>query len=252
MSKTKKNNVMAPQMSKQEKRRAEQEQQKQKTRILIVSTVAIVVIIFVGLFILASKDSSPAGTDSKPVAFNYSEMMRLGKEDAPVKIVEFGDFKCPACAQFTGVIKPQIVQGYVDQNKAAFYFVNLAFIGKDSRTASLAALSVYHQNQEAFWKYFDAIYANQGNEDKEWATPDFMVSLAKQLGLPVDYDLLRKDIDDRTYAKELDRDIQLGTDAGVTNTPSLFVNGIKVKEPFNMEEIDAQIQAATAAAGAAQ
>lgn len=127
---------MAPQMSKQEKRRAEQEQQKQKTRILIVSTVAIVVIIFVGLFILASKDSSPAGTDSKPVAFNYSEMMRLGKEDAPVKIVEFGDFKCPACAQFTGVIKPQIVQGYVDQNKAAFYFVNLAFIGKDSRTAS--------------------------------------------------------------------------------------------------------------------
>lgn len=79
-----------------------------------------------------------------------------------------------------------------------------------------------------------------------------MVSLAKQLELPVDYDLLRKDIDDRTYAKELDRDIQLGTDAGVTNTPSLFVNGIKVKEPFNMEEIDAQIQAATAAAGAAQ
>ncbi|MFD1906330.1 DsbA family protein [Paenibacillus rhizoplanae] len=159
-------------------------------------------------------------------------------------------FKCPACAQFTGVIKPQIVQGYVDQNKAAFYFVNLAFIAQDSRTASLAALSVYHQNQEAFWKYFDAIYANQGNEDKEWATPDFMVSLAKQLELPVDYDLLRKDIDGRTYEKELDRDIQLGTDAGVTNTPSLFVNGIKVKEPFNMEAIDAQIQAATAAAAA--
>ncbi|WP_405113500.1 thioredoxin domain-containing protein [Paenibacillus sp. FSL K6-1217] len=248
MSKTKKNHVTAPQMSKQEKRRAELEQQKQKTRILIVSTVAIVIIIFVGLFMLASKDSSPAGSDSKPLAFNYSEMLRLGKEDAPVKIVEFGDYKCPACAQFTGGIKPQIVKQYVDQDKAAFYFVNLAFLGTDSRTATLAARSVYHQNQEAFWKYFDAIYANQGAEDKEWATPDFLVSLAKQLELPVDYDLLRKDIDERTYEKELDRDIKAGTDAGVTNTPSLFVNGIKVQKPFDMEEIDAKIQAAAGAA----
>lgn len=247
MSKPKKNNVAVPQMSKQEKRRAELEQQKHKTRIVIVSTIAIVIIIFVGLYLLASNDAK-SDSNADPISFNYSEMMRLGKEDAPVKIVEFGDYKCPACAQFTGVIKPQIVQQYVDQNQASFYFVNLAFIGPDSRTASLAALSVYHQNQEAFWKYFDAIYANQGAEDKEWATPDFLVSLAKQLELPVDYDLLRKDIDDRTYEKELDRDIQVGTEAGVTNTPSLFVNGIKVKEPFNMEEIDARIQEAAGAA----
>ncbi|QUL52366.1 thioredoxin domain-containing protein [Paenibacillus tritici] len=250
MSKPKKNNVTVPQMSKQEKRKTELEQQKQKTRILIVSTVAIVVIIFVGLYLLASKDSSAPGSTAEPVNFNYSEMIRLGKEDAPVKIVEFGDFKCPACAQFTGVMKPQIVQEYVNQDKAAFYFVNLAFLAADSKTASLAALSVYHQNQEAFWKYFDAMYANQGNEDKEWATPDYLVSLAKQLELPVDYDLLRKDIEDRTYTSELNRDIQVATDAGVTTTPTVFVNGVKVKEPFNMEEIDAQIQAATEAAAA--
>lgn len=238
---------MVPQMSKQEKRRAELEQQKQKTRILIVSTIAIVIIIFVGLFMLASKDSSTAGSNAEPVEFNYSELARLGKEDAPVKIVEFGDYKCPACAQFTGVIKPQIVQEYVNQDKAAFYFVNLAFIGTDSRTASLAALSVYHQNPEAFWKYFDAIYANQGKEEEEWATPDFMVSLAQQLDLPIDYDLLRKDIEDRTYVSELERDIQLGADIKVSSTPSLFVNGVKVNEPFNMEEIDAQIEAAAEA-----
>lgn len=250
LSKSKKNNVALPQMSKQEKRRAEQEQQKQKTRILIVSTVALVVIIFVGLFMLASKDGSTTGSAAAPVDFNYSEMARLGKEDAPVKIVEFGDYKCPACAQFTGVIKPQIVQEYVNQDKAAFYFVNLAFIGTDSRTASLAALSVYHQNQEAFWKFFDAIYANQGEEKVEWATPDFLVSLAQQLELPIDFDLLRKDIEDKTYESELERDIQLGTDTGVTNTPSLYVNGVKVNEPFNMEEIDAQIQVAAEAVAA--
>lgn len=250
LSQNKPKNARLPQMSKQEKRKAEQEQQKQKTRILIISTIALVVIIFVGLFMLAAKDSSKKDASAKPVEFNYSELPRLGKEDAPVKIVEFGDFKCPACAQFTGVIKPQIVQEYVNQDKAAFYFVNMAFIGADSTTASLAALSVYHQNSDAFWTYYDALYTNQGEEKKEWATTDFLVSLAQKENLPIDFDLLRKDIEDKTYYSELQSDIKLAKDADVTSTPTVFVNGLKVEEPFNIEAIDAQIKVAAEAVNA--
>lgn len=245
MSKMKKNNAARPQMSKQEKRRAEQEQQKQKTRILVVCTVALIVIIFVGLFLLASKDSSSSANTNDSVEFNYSELTRLGKEDAPVKIVEFGDYKCTYCAQFAETIKPQIVQEYVNQDKAALYYVNMAFIGDDSKTASLAALSVYHQNSEAFWKFYDAIYANQGEEKVEWATADFLVSLAEKEKLPIDLDLLRSDIENRTYESELERDMNVAENAGVSSTPTLFINGIKVNEPFNMEAIDAQIIAAS-------
>ncbi|GGF63056.1 hypothetical protein GCM10010912_05160 [Paenibacillus albidus] len=245
MSKPKKRSAPVPQMSKQEKRRAEQEQQKQKTRILIVSTVAIVVIIFVALFMLASKDSS--STTADPVNFNYSEMPRLGNEDAPVKLVEFGDYKCPACAQFAGGIKPQIVQKYIEEGKAALYFVNMAFIGPDSETASLAALSVYHQSNDEFWKFYDAIYKNQGAEDVEWATADYLVELAQKEKLAIDYDLLRKDIENRTYAEELSRDIQLANDSKVTTTPSLFINGVMTAEPFNFEAISAQIDEAAQA-----
>lgn len=247
MSQNKRKTAAIPQMSKQEKRKAEQEQQKQKTRILIVSTIALVVIIFVGLYMLAAKDNSNAGSSAEPVSFNYSELPRLGNEDAPVKIVEFGDFKCPACAQFSGVIKPQIVQEYVNQDKAAFYFVNMAFIGPDSTTASLAALSVYHQNSDAFWTYYDALYANQGDENKEWATTDYLVSLAQKESLPIDFDLLRKDIEDKTYIDELQTDIELAKNTGVTSTPTVFVNGVMVDEPFNIEAIDAQIKAASEA-----
>ncbi|UQZ37740.1 disulfide dehydrogenase [Paenibacillus sp. PK3_47] len=233
-------------MSKQERRRAEQEQQQKKTRILIISTIAIIAIIFVGLFMLASRDNDSASA----AEFNYSEMPRLGSENAPVKIVEFGDFKCPACASFSIGIKPQIVQQYIEQDKAALYFANMAFIGPDSTTASLAALSIYHQNNDAFWKFYDALYANQGDENKEWATADFLVELAQSEKLEVDYDLLRKDIEERTYLSELQRDIQLAEDSGVSSTPTLFVNGVKVEEPFNLDAIDAEVQAAAEAAAA--
>lgn len=243
MSKSKKSTSI-PQLSKQEKRRLEQEQQKQKTRILVISSIALVVIIFVGLFILASKDAAKNTTSVEPLEFNYSELPRLGKEDAPVKLVEFGDFKCPACAQFAGSIKPQIVQDYINEGKAALYYVNMAFIGPDSETASLAALSVYHQNNDEFWKFYDAIYAQQGDESEEWATEDFLVSLAEKEKLAIDYELLRKDIKERTYADELNSDIQTASIAGVTTTPSLFINGVKTAEPFNIEAIASEINAA--------
>ncbi|CAM4234783.1 DsbA family protein [Paenibacillus typhae] len=247
MGKNKRKSAALPQKSKNEKLVAQMEQQKKKTLIVIVATIAVVVIIFVGLFMLAARDSSTAGTSAAPVEFNYSELSRLGSEDAPIKIVEFGDYKCPACAQFAGVIKPQIVQEYVNQDKAALYFANLAFIGDDSKTAALAALSVYHQNSDAFWTYYDAIYANQGDENKEWATEDFLVELAQKEELPIDYDLLRKDIEDKTYNSQLESEIQLASASGVSSTPTLFVNGVMVDEPFNMEAIDAQIQAASEA-----
>ena len=248
MSPSKLNNNTSSSKSKQEKRLAEQARQKQKNRIFMISTVALVVILFAALFYLASRENGSSSNSSKAIEFNYSDFPRLGKEDAPVKIVEFGDFKCPACAEFSGVIKPQIVQEYVNQGKAAMYFVNMSFIGPDSTTASLAALSVYHQNNDEFWKYYDAIYAKQGDEKVEWATKDFLVNLAKQEKLSIDYDLLSKDIENKTYANELQQDISLASDTKVTQTPSVFVNGVKIEEPFNYDAISLQIDAASKAA----
>lgn len=123
----------------------------------------------------------------------------------------------------------------------------MAFVGPDSETASLAALSVYHQNKDEFWKFYDAVYAQQGDESDEWATEDFLISLAEKEKLAIDYDLLRKDIQEKTYADELKKDIQLATDAGVTTTPSLYINGVKTAEPFDIEAITSEINTAAKA-----
>ncbi|MNC10912.1 hypothetical protein D3C75_585930 [compost metagenome] len=73
------------------------------------------------------------------------------------------------------------------------------------------------------------------------------MSLAQKESLPIDFDLLRKDIEDKTYIDELQTDIELAKNTGVTSTPTVFVNGVMVDEPFNIEAIDAQIKAASEA-----
>lgn len=123
----------------------------------------------------------------------------------------------------------------------------MAFVGPDSETASLAALSVYHQNHDEFWKFYDAVYAQQGDESEEWATEDFLVSLAEKEKLAIDYELLRKDIKDRTYADELNKGMQLASEAGVTTTPSLYINGVMTADPFNIEAISTEINDAAKA-----
>ncbi|WP_310550468.1 DsbA family protein [Paenibacillus glufosinatiresistens] len=224
--------------SKKEQRRAEQERAKRRNRIMLIFTAVVVIAVIAALALWSRQDPE----------FNYSELPRLGQADAPVKLVEFGDFKCPACADFTNTVKPKIVQDAIDTGKAAFYFVNMSFVGPDSETASLAALSVYHQNPDAFWKFYDAVYASQGDEQTEWATKDYLVSLAQKEKLEIDYDRLAKDIENATYRKELERDNKTAEKFNVTNTPSLFINGVKTKDPFNYSAVAAEIDKAAAKA----
>ncbi|MBD2869043.1 thioredoxin domain-containing protein [Paenibacillus sp. IB182493] len=187
----------------------------------------------------------------KPVEFAYGELPVLGEANAPVKIVEFGDFKCPACRYFSEQIKPRLRRDYIDQGKAALYFMNHTIIGPDSFAAAMAGQSIYRQSNEAFWQFYDAIYRNQGAETVRWATEDFLVDLAKSEGLPVDYDKLRQDIASEAYAEEVNAHNEKA-EAIVTGTPTLFINGVKFTDFSDYEALKKAIdKAAVKAAGQA-
>lgn len=197
---------------------------KRMRQVLWFSTVGALLVLIVVVLTIQPKP--------KAVTFDYSNLPVLGNPDAAVKIIEFGDYKCPACKGFNEVVKPQLVQEYVNQGKVAFHFMNLPFIGPDSNTAALAAQSVFHQNPEAYWTYLDAIYAAQGDEDTQWATPEFLIELAKQHNLPVDYALLEKDIKEGTYQDEVDEHSAKANKLNVDSTPTLFVNGVQFTGDF--------------------
>ncbi|TBL78713.1 DsbA family protein [Paenibacillus thalictri] len=179
-----------------------------------------------------------------PAAFAYDKLPILGSPDAPVKVVEFGDYKCPSCQFFSQQIEPQIKKDFVDKGGVSFYFMNFTFIGPDSYTAALAAQSIYHQNNDAYWKFYDALYKNQQNEKLQWATPEFLVNLAKQQNLPIDFNKLQQDIVSRTYAAEVDEHNAMAKKLNVTGTPTLFINGEKMEEAMDYAKVKAAIEKA--------
>ena len=219
------------------KRQLELEKKRRNTRILVWSLSAGIVILIVLLAIFWPK---PA-----PFAFQYDKIPTMGAADAKVKLVEFGDFKCPTCKYFSEEITSKLKTEYIDTGKASLSYQNWTIIYDDSYTAALAGLAIYHQNNEEFWKFYDALYANQQAAEKQiWATPEFLVDLAKQEGLAIDYDKLKQDIEQQTYADELDKQNAFARKNQFSGTPTLLINGEKYTGALNYESIKAAIDKA--------
>ncbi|HEX7064692.1 MAG TPA: thioredoxin domain-containing protein [Bacillales bacterium] len=203
---------------------------KRRQRIRLIMILTIVVLILAGGFGIyyASSGSGGSATDQSvkgdsPV-FAYDTQPVLGDPDAPVKIVELGDYKCPVCQLFDATFFPKIKKDFIETGKAAYYFMNYPII-EGSIPAALASESVYHNSPDLFWDYHDAIYANQGPEDEDWATTEFLVQLAKKHVPEIDTEQLKKDIEEKTYLDQIRKEQQKGESLGVQGTPTIFVNG---------------------------
>lgn len=158
----------------------------------------------------------------------------LGKEDAPVEIVVFGDFKCPACKQWELTSMVKIKEEYIDTGKAKLYFINYAFLGRDSYLAAVAGESIYKQNNDAFWDFYKLIYEKQGSEASTWANQAFIQKLVKDNIKGIDFAQFKKDIENYTeLLDEVVYDKKIGEYYNISATPSVLVNEVKVESDYN-------------------
>ena len=121
------------------------------------------VIVAVGIAIAAF---SPGSTESEPETYLLDTSKgspMLGSKDAPVTIIEFGDYQCPFCKRWNENTKPLIELNYINTGMAKMVFVDLAIIGPDSK--DVHAGSYCAEEQGLYWEYHDYIYANQGHEN---------------------------------------------------------------------------------------
>ncbi len=144
-----------------------------------------------------------------------------GSVDAPITIIEFGDYQCPNCKQWFQQEKPSITSKHILTGTAKLYFVDLAWIGGDSSTAAEASYCA--DDQGKFMEYHSTLYNNQAGIDDGWANSDSLKQLANDLGL--DSEMFDECLDSGKYSDRVSYNTEVGTSNDIEGTPHFFIVG---------------------------
>jgi protein-disulfide isomerase len=204
--------------------RAEAEAARKRRMALIGGAIALAVIVAAAL-IWTSRDASDLPTlqvaEAAAIEGVPTNGRVIGDPDAPLHLVEFGDYQCPACAMFNTQIFPQLLSDYIATGKVRFEFRDLAFLGKDSVTAAEAAACAIEQDN--FWLYHETIYANHYGENLGNLSKSRLLEMAELSGL--DRDQIDACLGDGATSAEIQAMHQEATQLGVQSTPSFVLNG---------------------------
>lgn len=203
-----------------------------------------ILLVFIGLggFVLFQSLQSDNGGEKQRLSVDIKNQPAIGDPNAPVKIVEFGDFKCPSCKNFQEIVFPLLKKEYIDTGKVQMVFRNFQFLGEDSITAAMIGKSIYAQNPEAFWKYYDLIYRNQKDENTVWATPEFILPLVKKNIPEIDINKTSEEVKNKKYKQDVEKDNEYARSLQMDGVPAVFVNGIPVDNPLNYRELKNEIE----------
>jgi protein-disulfide isomerase len=181
----------------------------------------------------AAKPARPAEDFDKVHDIDVDSAPMLGKADAAITIVEFSDFQCPFCANAAPLVK-QVQDKYPDQVRVVYKHFPLNFhpMARPAAIASLAA-----QEQDKFWEMHDVLFKNSRS-----LSEDKMPEYATEAGLDVERFKADYEKKQAEYDKRVTADYQDGVKADVRGTPTLYINGKKVRQR-SVEGMSAQIEA---------
>ena len=182
---------------------------------------------------LAAERKVAVTYDPYRLQFNNDKAPSLGKNDAPVTLVEFSDFQCPFCQGAVPTIK-QVEKKYGDKVRIVYRQFPIPSLHPFALKAAEASLCANEQSK--FWEMHDAMFADQ----KKLAVSD-LKQTARQLGM--DGKKFDSCMDTGRYVEQVQNDQKEGQRAGVTGTPAIYLNGTPVEGgsvPFSV--LDAAIE----------
>ena len=198
------------------------------------------------IYVVGSGDSviAPTGntTPTQTQTKEISAILKIGGRDvvtgdvnAPVTLIEYGDFQCPFCHRYFSQAEPLIRENYIKTGKVKAVYRDLAFLGAESQAAAESAECA--KDQSKFWEYHDALYkaeTEDGQENNGNLTKDFFLKLAGDLKM--DTAAFGSCIDSHKYQSYVKQQSADGETAiGNLTSPVAFINGAMVKgaQPYD-------------------
>jgi protein-disulfide isomerase len=159
-----------------------------------------------------------------------------GAADAPLTLVEYGDYECPYCGAAYAIVK-EIQARMGDQLRFVFRNFPISTSHPHAEHAAEAAEAAAAQGQ--FWPMHDLLYENQ-----QRLSDQDLHAYAEQLGL--DVGRFDRELTEHVYAARVHDDFLGGVRSGVNGTPTFYINGTRHDDSFDTETLLTALERATA------
>ena len=186
---------------------------------LYLLAIPIVIGILTGMFLAFNPESE---NDSK--LFTTLKLIEngsptMGDSNAPITILEWGDYQCTFCYRFHENTLNIINEDFIKTGKVKLVFKDFPLNGPDSLLAAEAAYCA--EDQEKYWQYHDELYKNWGGERTGWITRESLDRFAGTVGLDlVEFNVC---LDEQKYQNRVITHHEFGKEIGIDATPSFLV-----------------------------
>jgi protein-disulfide isomerase len=160
-----------------------------------------------------------------------------GPVNAPVTLVEYGDYECPYCGAAHLVVNELLARSGDDLR---FVFRNFPLVNIHLRAEQAAEAAEAAGAQGKFWEMHDVLYENQQRLE-----PPHLIAYAEELEL--DTERFASELAQRAYAQRVMEDFVSGARSGVHGTPTFFINGVRHDSSWDLPHLLAAVERAAAA-----
>jgi Na+/H+ antiporter NhaA len=157
-----------------------------------------------------------------------------GPDDAPVTLVEYGDFECPYCGQAESVVR-ELLASFGDEVRYVWRHLPLNDVHSGAQLSAEAAEAAGAQDR--FWEMYEAMLTHQ-----DALTPRDLGRLAQELGL--DVERFWSEIRGHEHAPRVAEDVASADASGVSGTPTFFINGRRHQGAYDIDTLSAAVRAA--------
>ena len=212
--------------------------------------IVLALVVLIAGAIIVSKAAQPAATVTPftartinaPTGVTPEGYAYKGSPDAPVTVIEYGDFQCPSCAAFATQQEAAIDQRYVETGKVQFIYHDFPLPQHDNAVIAAAAARAAGE-QGKFWQMHDLLFTRQRTWSTSNAIQPLLVSYAEAIGL--DRQAFEQALTSEKFVAALETARQQSGQRGVQATPTFDVNGRLV----DASQLEAAIEAALQAQG---
>ncbi len=155
-----------------------------------------------------------------------------GSTIAPVTLVEYGDFQCPACGTYYPLVEQLVEELGPDKLRMVFRHFPLTQSHPNALSAAKAAEAAALQGK--FWEMYNMLYERQKTWSDSKDAKTIFTSYAKEMGL--DTEKFVADFELKSVSDKINNDYKGGSKGGIQGTPTFFVNGKQIASPSSYDE----------------